>query len=278
MMMTRYLYHYTTVESLALILANKSIKFNPLTNLDDPLEAQFSDYDAFGSLCFVSGWTDVQKERHEMWNAYSSKRAGVRIALEENPFRIYENPPQQVAKGIICERLKRKGPNDPIQSLIPIKEMREQGFTCAEALTIDNLLCKVIYTDNEELLRPSVSEDRGLDGMLLHLNKVGRHKAKLWEYQSEWRYRLRIMPGFLLEPSPNWGDLAVHAFEVVAKNRLRLGFDSIFLKISGEAFKRMRITMSPCITDANRAIVNALVAQYNPDATLVESELKGYVK
>ena len=36
--MVEYLYHYTTVDTLELILKNKTIRFNPLTKMDDNLE------------------------------------------------------------------------------------------------------------------------------------------------------------------------------------------------------------------------------------------------
>ena len=46
-----YLFHYTTVESLALILKSHSIKFSPLTNLDDLEEAKFNDLKKIGNYC-----------------------------------------------------------------------------------------------------------------------------------------------------------------------------------------------------------------------------------
>ena len=36
--MPEYLYHYTAVDTLELILKNKTIRFNPLTKMDDNLE------------------------------------------------------------------------------------------------------------------------------------------------------------------------------------------------------------------------------------------------
>lgn len=38
-----YLYHYTSIDNLALILKNKTIRFNSLINVDDPDEIKTID-------------------------------------------------------------------------------------------------------------------------------------------------------------------------------------------------------------------------------------------
>lgn len=43
----RYLYHYTSLETLALILKNKTLCFNSLLNVDDVEEAQSKDMGKF---------------------------------------------------------------------------------------------------------------------------------------------------------------------------------------------------------------------------------------
>ena len=60
--MTDYLFHYTSVESLALILKNKTFRFSPLSALDDLLEEKVKDSQKFGNYVFVSSWTDNKKE------------------------------------------------------------------------------------------------------------------------------------------------------------------------------------------------------------------------
>ena len=52
-----YLYHYTSIETLALILANKTICFNNLLNVDDSEEAETFDMGKFGRFVYVSCWT-----------------------------------------------------------------------------------------------------------------------------------------------------------------------------------------------------------------------------
>ena len=52
-------------------------------------------------------------------------------------------------------------------------------------------------------------------------------------------------------------------------------FDYYDLELDPEAFKDMEITISPEISVANKTIVEALIQQYNPSATLKESILHG---
>ena len=85
----QYLYHYTNVSSLAMILQNQNIKFNPLTVLDDSEEEQIQDAQKYAKYCFVSSWTDDEHESIPMWNMYTNMAEGVRIRLPKNPFREY---------------------------------------------------------------------------------------------------------------------------------------------------------------------------------------------
>ena len=46
-----YLYHYTSLDTLALILHNRTICFNNLLYVDDSEEAETDDMGKFGRLC-----------------------------------------------------------------------------------------------------------------------------------------------------------------------------------------------------------------------------------
>ncbi len=50
----KYLYHYTSLETLALILRNKTICFNNLLYVDDLDEAETEDMGKFGKFVYVS--------------------------------------------------------------------------------------------------------------------------------------------------------------------------------------------------------------------------------
>ena len=66
-----HLYHYTSVESLAMILSSQKFRLSPLSILDDLQEEKTRDISEIGKTVFVSSWTSDEKESIPMWNMYS---------------------------------------------------------------------------------------------------------------------------------------------------------------------------------------------------------------
>ena len=83
---TDRIHHYTSIETLALILKHRTIRFNRLDRVDDVSEARFQGEHDVAKYLFVSCWTDVDKEDIPQWHIYSDKATGVRISLPRNPF------------------------------------------------------------------------------------------------------------------------------------------------------------------------------------------------
>lgn len=84
-------YHYTSIETLALILKNKSIRFNRLDCVDDLEESIYGSGEQNVNLAkytFVSCWTRDNVENLALWKMYTNNK-GVRIGLDENPFVSY---------------------------------------------------------------------------------------------------------------------------------------------------------------------------------------------
>lgn len=94
------LYHYTNLESLALILTNKTIRLSPICDMDDPQEARASDVADLGRFVFASSWTDDEGESIPMWNMYASLGAGVRIGLPPMPFKRYRLTAEEYARAM----------------------------------------------------------------------------------------------------------------------------------------------------------------------------------
>ena len=82
-----YLYHYTSIETLALILKNNTLCFNNLLNVDDSEEAETFDMGKFGRFVYVSCWTSDEQESIPLWNLYTPDMHGVRIRLPRYPFK-----------------------------------------------------------------------------------------------------------------------------------------------------------------------------------------------
>ena len=133
-----YLYHYTNIETLALILKNRTIRFNSLDKMDDLQEQQTADIKNIGQFCYISSWTEDDTESIPMWNMYASLNLGVRIKLRKNPFKIYNNTAEALSK-VINAPVTDESNGKPLQSIIPITEMFAKGFISIQAMTKDLL-------------------------------------------------------------------------------------------------------------------------------------------
>ena len=60
---SKYLYHYTNIETLALILKNRTIRFNSLDRMDDLQEQQTADVKNIGQ--FGSSNIEMGKKWYE---------------------------------------------------------------------------------------------------------------------------------------------------------------------------------------------------------------------
>ena len=149
-----FLYHYTNIETLALILSNHTFRFRSLDQMDDLQEKETSDLKNVGQFCFISSWTDDSTESIPMWNMYSSLHSGVRIKLATNPFKKYANTPdsiQAVSKSPVTDNSN----GNYIKSIITVADMIAKKYICPGGMS-NNILHKVVYTSNPDELYPKL--------------------------------------------------------------------------------------------------------------------------
>ena len=266
-----YLYHYTNIESLALILKNQTIRFNSLDRMDDLQEQETADIKNVGQFCFISSWTSDATENIPMWNMYASLTQGVRIKLRKDPFKVYDNDISELA--MISNLQIGNESSTSIKSIIPLKELLEKGFFSVQARNLDSLLCEVQYTTDNEKLYPHLLQDNG-EQFSIALQKLGRYKNVHWEFQKEWRYILNFIPLDLKKIS------YIHFTQMA--NDIRIGqakqpFAYYDMVIDDSAFSDMKITLSPRISVGSRTIVETLIQKFNPAAKMTDSILKDLI-
>lgn len=269
-----YLYHYTSLENLALILKNRTIRFNSLDKMDDLQEKETADLKNIGQFFYISSWTEDATESIPMWNMYASLTSGIRIKLRKNPFKIYENTAVDLSH-VIHASVTDNTDGKPLLSIIPLTEMFEKGFIAPQALARD-LLRKVEYTDDQEKLYPRMLTENG-NQFTIAMGEMGRYKNLHWSFQCEWRYILNILPVDLNQPV----EASMNEFQLMA-NKMRWGiakqpFPFYDMVIADEAFADMEITLSPRISAGNRIIVQSLIEKHNSSAMLCESSLLGLI-
>ena len=242
------IHQYTSIDSLALILKNKTIRFKRLDKMDDIEEAALSNAGIhLGGFMFVSCWTFNEIESIPLWRMYTPTTKGVRISLDKNMFK------KHIVTKEDSEKYHIQTNEESFSSIIPVAKM---------------------FTPQYTILNTFWNENNSND-VSLNFENVGRFKHKHWEFQDECRFRLIIFPNNNI----NIGDkrYATYILSCVREERFPI-IDSFFIDLKDDAFDNLRITLSPYATEADQLIVNALCKEYAPNAHIIDSSLKGKVR
>lgn len=261
--MPKYLFHYTTIDTLALILKYKSIRFNSLKNVDDLEEQESADLSNFGKFCFASCWTADENENIALWNMYSKNGTGIRIQLPASPFKkntviINDNP-----SNTIETHYKSITINDVNGHCV------FNFFPCQEVN-----LSPVYYTDNESLKKPNIfhqEENRiSIDWSLL-----GNIKSSLWSFQKEWRFSFCTTPSQI--PILSFKGFTIKQISQFCEHTTP-PFEYYDISIDDKCFSEMKILMGPSTTESDLTIVHSLVKTFNPTAEIEPSHLKNTIR
>lgn len=79
------IHHYTSIDTLKLILQHRTIRFNRSDQVDDTDEIELMiNGTAFAKYLLISCWSTEKQESIPQWVLYSGKCKGVRITLDSN--------------------------------------------------------------------------------------------------------------------------------------------------------------------------------------------------
>lgn len=270
------LYHYTTTESLALILKNKSLLFNRLDCVDDIEEGSVMSCGIMvGRYVFVSCWTESAEESIPLWKMYGGgDKMGVRIGLEKEMFRRYHivNPKigNQQWYGEMDLPLSLEELNAPDYFVLPIFQMDEDYFY-RKIQYVDNVSDK---TNDAVTITPPQNE-KGETQINIKFGEIGRYKHKRWEFQNETRFVVTIFPyNPNLAPPEKVGTIAINTY---IQNKT-VNFTKYFLPLDERALRNIEITLSPNATDGQRVLVESLIREYAPEAKIKNSSLGKLVR
>jgi hypothetical protein len=243
------LYHYSSINNLALILESKKIRFKRLDLINDPNEGISKDFGSMAMYIFISCWTKNNEENFALWNMYTDKMRGIRIEL---PIPIFDNHTiDEYSDYIISEK---EYLND------------DKGIFIVSA---ENKPITVEYTDDEEKLFPCILTPIGLK-----TSSLGLAKRTIWKVEDEVRYRMDIIP---YDPSvPK--DHFPNAYEKFIDKRIPPSIEFYDVDMNISSFNKMKIIIGPKCLPGDSQIIEALVSKYNPTAEIVQSGLYGRIK
>lgn len=263
-MYPEYLYHYTSISTLALILKEKRIRFNRLDNVDDLLEPNSADLGNLGRLFFVSCWSSSDEENIPLWSLYTPNMSGVRIKLPAKMFRTHVIRPQSNGSLHIYEEIK--------ESPLPLERLvTDEYFVNPTIYNFESFLRKIEYINDESRLYPTISSRIGINTNYA-LGNFGIYKRPEWQFQSEWRYIIMIFPGPFDDMNANAEDFA---------NRLQTGlrskslpFVSFYLDLENNILDNIEVTLGPKISKGDSVIVKTLLHSFCNNAIIKTSDFK----
>lgn len=269
-----HLYHYTNIENLALILKNKTIRFNPLDRMDDLQEKEASDVKNIGKIFYVSSWTEDETESIPMWNMYASLKAGIRIKMKSIPFENRGHNYDEI-KRALPPAMKFEVQGDPPKTLIPYSDMITHGFLVVPN-DAERILHKVEYTSDKNKLCPRLLSYVN-EQMRISFEPIGKYKNMHWEFQHEWRYIFCMVSHDIIAAPKDQNNAFIKTMERILVGDYEQAIPFYDIPITQEAFSEMEITLSPRISAGNRIIVENLIEKYNPSAKISDSSLVGLI-
>ena len=271
--MVDFLYHYTTIQNLALILKNKTLRLMPLNLMDDLQETKSKDIQNFGQFVYVSSWTDKAKEVIPMWKMYTKPECGVRIGLIKNPFQIIDNATNKFRDPTQSEYMNSKDKNtEGIYPIIHINEMMPKNCIIAN-MGLNQQLTQVKYCHNPEELEPQIiSLNKDTGNLEISLGKLGNTKNEYWRFQQEWRYIIRTQPFSIPRSFKSFdGEMTKYITELLT-GAAKQSLPYIDLHLSSYALETMEILLAPDMPEGNKILVDSLIEKYNPQMKYPISE------
>ncbi len=237
------LYHYTSVESLAMILSTRKLRLSPLSVLDDLQEEKTEDISLIGKTVFISSWTEDEEESIPMWNMYSKMESGVRIKADVD---------------LLEDFTTRED-----------KQLEVSGFAhhTDDRDIFPPTLRKIDYTADKNKLIPKIVSS---DGQIWNQKDFGVYKNTAWAFQKEWRYIVRVWPGKNFEED---GDA-----ESIYRRFASIVDSHIDINIKQKAFENLEVTLSPKISAANKIFVKLLRKEYCPSLKVKNSKLHNGIR
>jgi len=269
------LHHYTTIETLALILDSRKIRFNRLTNVDDVQEAELYGEHSIAPFIYVSCWTTSEVENIPLWTMYTANMRGVRITFEDKPF--------------FYQKLDKPLPfvhnhNGDMYSPMTYDQICNQDcFIIPSFLNKDEFGGEMQYVPDvtnyyKDAAKFTYNPDGTANVELQSANKLATHKNEHWTFQEEYRFSLIALP---VPPTgydeAAWSNMHNHSINSIyhgisAKNEF------IDVDICPELLNSITITLGPLTTYAEELLVRALIDKYCEGAVVKYSVLKGKIR
>lgn len=192
-MIPKFMFHYTSIESIKAILMSHKVRFTRLDLLNDPYEGNFlhpelsHPQDEKRRLIYCSCWNSDENESVSLWHIYTDMR-GVRIKVNSSLFsdKMYL---EELPSGFtpVCNI-------SPIALPVSILGKASDGIAIKQVYGPQKITYVDTFEDTYTTAVGSTLANKGTDHEFpmydINLKELGIRKINHWEYEHEWRYRL----------------------------------------------------------------------------------------
>jgi hypothetical protein len=237
------LYHYTTIDILALIVENKTLRFNSLLNVDDQDEGETSDNGSFKEHIFVSCWTDDSVENIALWNMYAKNMKGIRLGVDSSKIIFIPKETVQIPVYHIVENVKPQNKNT---AFIIWYDTNSRG-------SLDTTI-KVKYDLDKKY--PFVLKKSEVM-VQYNFEDLACRKRKEWMFQSE--VRCVLFGASTINFKKNYSYQSI-INSITSKENIDCGFVDLCLEES--FFQNIEVLLGPSSTESDNIICKSLLNQY----------------
>lgn len=261
------IYHYTSIENLALILKHKTIRFNRLDHMDDPCEKTFlmNQLD-WSPYTYVSCWTENPNESIPLWHMYTNGGKGVRIGIDQD---FIDWDKQSIAFSVPSRQRHHKSISKDSSGAVSVTFNPTRIY---RPLSDDMCYHKVDYVNENEYLDYEqrvgrVSSFIEIDEDLMR-KYAGRMRKDKWAFQDESRFIIYAVPYTSTDPVVTHNDF-INLIRLNIPNKVP--FIDVPIKI--HKLRDIEVTLGPNIEEGQGILAKAVLNKYAPGAQLLFSSL-----
>lgn len=237
----KMIYHYTSINALALILKYRTLRFNCLNNVDDMAEGQTDDYGDISNHLFVSCWTEDCRENIALWNMYTPRMAGVRIGLPCDMLDIDLSNREFLRNAIITGK--------------------DSGEKILLRMHLGKLPLNVKYYSKASYPRVLIENSPLANNQklpIVQLDRLGLIKLNQWDFQKECRF---VLGAALYEGDKQNYLYSAFPGDIINSIFKHKSIDILYIDIPlrNNIFSKMEVLIGPSCNKGDQVIVESVI-------------------
>jgi hypothetical protein len=274
-----YVWHYTSIDTLGLIVQNQTIRFNRLDKVDDASEGLSFERLRLEKFFLVSSWTHQRDERIHQWDRYGDRGAGVRLCF---PRRMFEYKPlypppelEMTVQGVTESPLPFRQVFGPDYLVLPTFLKDEHFARRVEYLSN-------FVAEKNSAIRINQDANRGtIEVSISHPTRIACLTSPDWAHQEEYRFVIFVVPAPVYRTDATYVQSLSRDLPNIAIDALVRGnqpsIDHLDIRLSPKVLSSIDITVGPLCDNDGLTRVTSLLRDL-PGATVSKSRLTGTLR